>query len=265
MRNTIKYYLLIATLISLLTTACSTPKSEPTETVDPPAQTGNPAAEGFNAADSDPQAIELADQVMAAMGGRAAWDNTRYISWTFFGKRDLLWDKQTGDVAITIPERGLRLLTNIHTGEGLAWGNESPITEPDSLTQLMKQAKSIWINDAYWLVMPYKLKDSGVTLTYKGEGKTETEQPAHILNLIFEGVGVTPDNRYEVYVDTNTHLVTQWAFYRNAADTVPGFITPWADYQQYGDIMLSGDRGQARLNNIRVTAALSPDPFAVLH
>ena len=37
-----------------------------------PAHAGdNPSAPGFNAAGSDPKAIALADEVMAAMGGRA--------------------------------------------------------------------------------------------------------------------------------------------------------------------------------------------------
>ena len=40
----------------------------------------NPPAQGFNATDSDPQAIALADAAMAAMGGRANWDATRYIT-----------------------------------------------------------------------------------------------------------------------------------------------------------------------------------------
>lgn len=53
----------------------------------------NPPAEGFNEANSDPYAITLADEVMEAMGGRKAWDNTRIIQWTFFGSRTLTWDK----------------------------------------------------------------------------------------------------------------------------------------------------------------------------
>lgn len=46
--------------------------------------------------------------------------------------------------------------------------------------------------------MPYKLKDSGVTLKYKGEGQTEEGEPAQVLVLTFKDVGVTPQNKYEV-------------------------------------------------------------------
>ena len=53
----------------------------------------NPAAEGFNQTNSDAQAIAIADEVMLAMGGREAWDNTRYLCWKFFGRDELIWDK----------------------------------------------------------------------------------------------------------------------------------------------------------------------------
>jgi hypothetical protein len=44
----------------------------------------NPAAEGFNESGSDAKAMAIADEVMQAMGGRKAWDKTRYLSWKFF-------------------------------------------------------------------------------------------------------------------------------------------------------------------------------------
>ena len=36
---------------------------------------------------SDPKAIEIANKVMAAMGGEKAWNDTRHITWNFFGVR----------------------------------------------------------------------------------------------------------------------------------------------------------------------------------
>ena len=53
---------------------------------DTPAATNiesNPPAEGFDAENSDAKAIAIADEVMEAMGGRAAYDSTRYLSWNF--------------------------------------------------------------------------------------------------------------------------------------------------------------------------------------
>jgi len=208
--------------------------------------------EGFNMAGSDPKAVQLADSVMAAQGGRESWDNTRYIAWNFFGNRKLLWDKASGNVRVEHLKDDMKVLVNINTGEGKVYKDGAEVTQPDSVAKYLQQGKEAWINDSYWLVMPYKLKDSGVTLKYLGEDTTQAGQQAEVLQLTFEKVGVTPENRYKVYIDKGTHLVSQWAYFKNANDTAPAFVMPWQDYQTYGNLKLSGDRGQAKITDIKV-------------
>ena len=197
----------------------------------------NPPMEGFDLESSDPMAMEIADRVMAAMGGRTAWDNTRYLSWSFFGE-DQLWDKWTG--RFRWQNDSMIVLMNINDMTGTAFVHGEEVTPAD---EILQGAYRDWINSGYWLMMPYKLKDSGVRLGYAGEGTMEDGTAAHILTLTFSNVGLTPDNRYEVYVDRGSMLVGQWSFYRDAADQEPGFTLPWENWQQYGDIMLSDSRG----------------------
>ncbi|GAB3541010.1 hypothetical protein GCM10027443_39700 [Pontibacter brevis] len=227
----------------------------------PAGQEENPPMEGFNMAASDPKAVQIADSVMAAQGGRKNWDDTRYISWNFFGNRKLLWDKQTGNVRVEHVKDDTKILVNINTGEGRVYKDGAEVTQPDSLAKYLQKGKEAWINDSYWLVMPYKLKDSGVTLKHLGEETTQEGQPADVLQLTYENVGVTPENKYKVYVDKNTHLVTQWAFFRNANDSEPAFVMPWKDYQSYGQIKLSGDRGQAKITDIKVLEEVPESAF----
>jgi len=104
--------------------------------------------------------------------------------------------------------------------------------------------------------MPYKLKDSGVTLKYLGEGKTQDGSPADKLELTFNSVGVTPQNKYVVYVGTLNKLVLQWDFYTKATDEEPRFSTPWKGWKDYGGIMLCGERGQYELTDILVSDKL---------
>lgn len=212
----------------------------------------NPAAEGFDLEGSDSQAIAIADKVMEAMGGRAAWDSTRVIQWTFFGNRVLVWDKETGNVRIDVPKNNMTYRVNIFSGKGDVYKEGEVMTEPDSLTKYLARAKSIWINDSYWIVMPFKLKDSGVTLTYMGEDTTQTGKGAHVLEMRFKDVGDTPQNKYRVWVDKASNLVSQWSYYPNAEDEEPRFVTPWADYQQYGKILLSSSRGERGMGGISV-------------
>ncbi len=44
----------------------------------------------------DPEAVELAERVLEAMGGEEAWAATRFIRFDFFGFRLHHWDRHTG-------------------------------------------------------------------------------------------------------------------------------------------------------------------------
>ncbi|MEQ9305278.1 MAG: hypothetical protein RJQ14_15320 [Marinoscillum sp.] len=221
----------------------------------------NPPAEGFNVEESSPIAVLMADQVMNAMGGREAWDKTNVIYWNFFGARTLLWDKENHKVRIDIPKDEMILSLNMNDMSGKVWKSGEPMTNIDSLTKYLERAKRIWINDSYWLVMPFKLKDSGVTLSYVAEDTTQTGIRCDVLRLTFEGVGVTPQNAYDVWVDIDEKQIKQWAYYSEANQSEPNFVLPWTDYQQYGDIKLSGERGERDLTDIAVLKKVPKGAF----
>ena len=225
--------LLILLLAGLLTSACTDRPKTLAEL--------KPAANGFDSINSDPAAIQLADSIMSAIGGRENWDKARFISWNFFGRRDLVWDKYTGRVRIESPKDSTMYLVNINTGEGRAKIHGTEITEPDSLRKLMTKAKGIWINDSYWLVMPFKLKDSGVTLKYLGEDSLQNEL-YNILELRFKEVGMTPNNKYRLYVGIRDKMIKHWAYFDDAKSDTANFIRPWDNYKNYTGIMLSADR-----------------------
>ena len=236
---------------------CETPTTTNTATTE-----ANPAADGFRAELSDPEAIALADTVMAQMGGRKAWDDTRYLRWTFFGRRTLLWDKQEERVRIDVPGDSTVFLLDLETKTGKALVNGTEVTDEAKLDTLMDQAESIWINDSYWLVMPYKLKDSGVALEYIGQDTTADGTMADVLQLTFEGVGNTPQNKYLVYVDREERLITQWAYFPTADAEAPAIVTPWKGYRPYDGILLSGDRGRGQLTDIAVYAEVPEEAFS---
>lgn len=222
----------------------------------------NPSSPGFNEKGSDSMAIKIADEVMEAMGGRRNWDNTRFLTWTFFGRRNHAWDKWTGDVRIESMADSTIYLLNINSMKGRVSQKGTEVDNPDTLAFLLKRAKSIWINDSYWLIMPFKLKDNGVTLKYLGEGKTEKGILTDILELTFKEVGDTPDNKYQVFVDKDLRLVTQWSYFRSAGNEKPDFTNPWEDYQKYGKLLLSGSRGSRFLTPITAPKNLPLEKFS---
>ncbi len=227
-----KKYTLFALLFGLFA-ACSTGVK--------PVQ--NPAAAGFNAAGSDAKAIAIADEVMLAMGGRQAWDDTHYISWNFFNRRKLLWDKQAGICRIEWTNKPQKITVNLNNGTGKVVLGGVEQTHPDTLAKYLDIGKKVWINDSYWLVMPFKLKDSGVTLKYLGNANTDTGEAADLLQMTFAGVGVTPDNKYHVWVDKKTRLVTQWTYFEKFSDEKAALTNAWSGYKRCGKILLSSERG----------------------
>ncbi|MDA0193480.1 MAG: hypothetical protein O2887_02060 [Bacteroidetes bacterium] len=223
----------------------STKGSEDTEIVE------NLPAEGFDVANSSPEAIKIADDVMNAMGGRKNWDNLRGISWNFFGNRKLFWDKWTGDVRIKYLKEDREAIININTDQGRVMLKGEEITQPDSLNKYLRQAKGAWINDSYWLCMPFKLKDSGVTLQFIDSDTTQDGREAYLLSLRFKDVGFTPENYYEIWVDAETKLISQWAYYKQETQDDPNFIMPWREYKDFNGVMLSGNRGEREITEIQ--------------
>ena len=254
MKNIQLHFILFCILIFAI--SCSSNKVTSTEV--------NPPAPGFDLAQSDASAIKIADEVMIAMGGRKAYDETKYLFWNFFGSRTLLWNKHKGDVRIESQKDDFTVVMNIHSMKGKVKMNGSELTHPDSLTKYLQKGKDIWINDSYWLVMPFKLKDSGVTLKHSGEEMADNGEMADVLELSFKGVGKTPDNKYLVYVDRQTKLVNKWTFYPKATDKEPRFSTPWDNYKTFGKIKLSGGRGTYQLTDIKVLEEVEEGVFEKL-
>lgn len=247
-------HLLYFTLLLLLFNCQNETETSEVEMVE------NPAIEGFNAQRSDERAIEIADDVMEAMGGRQKWEDTRYLTWNFFGNRTHFWDKHTGDVQIELPKDNTTIFFNLsdkNVGNVIRNGE---VMAADSIQYYVEQGRKMWNNDAYWLIMPFKLKDNGVTLNYKGSDTTLQGETAKVLQLTFDDVGDTPQNKYLVYVTPDDKLVKQWDYYRTATDSLPAFALPWTDYQKYGGILLSGNRGERELTDIAVFEKL-PDGF----
>ena len=219
-----------------------------------------PAAVGFNQAGSDARAVALADRAMREMGGYDAWSRTRYLAWSFFGGQYQVWDKQTGD--FHWEKDSLVANYNLLAKTGRVFSRGRDISATPAGQQLLGKLNGIWINNSYWLLMPFKLKDSGVTLGYQGPGQLMTGTPAEVLRLTFANVGDTPQNRYEVLVSPTTGLVEEWAYFANAADAQPAFRRRWADYARHGQVLLAADRSSAakpaRLDNIAAPATLPP-------
>lgn len=212
-------------------------------------------------ATGDAKAIALAKRVLDDNGGKASWDKIHYISFDYFGRRYWFWDKFNNLYRIESPSRSLRAAGNIDGSEIHLWLRGELVTDTDTLAKYKDFANKVWINDTYWLIFPFKLLDPGVKLKYLGDCMADSVTNTTCIELTFEKVGVTPQNKYIAYIDTLNLEVIKWDFYESATDSLPAIENPWTDYRQYGNIKLSGGRGDDSLRQIAVHDKLPEELF----
>ena len=220
-------------------------------------------------------AEQIADRVLDAMGGRKAWDDTRFLHFTFAGRRGHWWDRYTGRHRVegkTKEGQAYVVLENVQTKEGAAY-LDGQKQEGAKAAELLDLAYGTWVNDTYWLLMPYKLRDPGVRLSLDGE-ETIDGTTYDKLALSFERVGLTPGDRYWAYVNRKTGLMDRWAFHlEDMKPEDPPSPWAWQGWQKYGGILLAphrvqvgGDRklelGEISIAPIADGAFESPAPVA---
>lgn len=229
------------------------------------------------AAESDARAVKVAEDVMKALGGKEAWDKTRYVRFDFGFEREgklvtraHTWDKWTGRYRLEGQDQQGQpfvVLMNVNTRDGQAWVNGQR-QSGDAEKKLVERAYGTWINDTYWLLMPYKLRDPGVTLAYDGEAKEGNATYDKIL-LTFDNVGLTPKDKYWVWVNRDTRLVDRWDFVLKGED-VPPTTFRWTDWKTVGQVKLAGERVNPKDNRKLVfpvleTPATLPDSVFTSH
>ena len=199
---------------------------------------------GEEPADS-PKAMALGEAIVKASGGEQ-WPAVKTLRFTFQveqpGKAEpLVTAKHVWDVA--------------GNKDTVTWGGKT-VTVDLSAANTEGDAKAAfarWTNDSYWLLAPLKLRDKGVHLTYGGEKTMPDGQSCEMLNVAFDKVGMTNNDRYTWFVDPKTHMPVEWDYMPAPDKKVHG---TWKDYQETGGLKLSTDHdfGDKRIRFLDVQA-----------
>ncbi len=202
------------------------------------------------AASAKDEPTDMAHKVMKAMGGKDKFDADRFLTFTFVvekdGKQlasyDHAWDRYTGRYRLDGTKDGkpLRVVFNVNDRQGRAWLDGTEL-EGDKAKPYLDMAYERFINDTYWLLMPWKWLDPGVTLHDEGEKILDGEE-YDVVSLSFGNVGLTPKDRYWAYVSDKDGLMKRWEFVLQKEDGAPGTGEPtmftWEDWHDAGDGLL---------------------------
>lgn len=207
-------------------------------------QTESIGKEEFDLANSDPAAVELADSIMVAMGGKSNWDKSLYLSWNQSGGRKVKWDRKSNRVRLEDLNDSIIYLLDLDepiNDRVSVKGRE--ILNDDSLEVLLIRGRSTWVKDSYSLLMPFLLKDRGATLVYEGEMKTKAGELCNVIRVTFTNAREKTNDMYLIFAGLKDNLVKQWMLIDiQSSDTV--FIHPWDHYRRYKDILLSVGRSE---------------------
>lgn len=255
---------LVVLLVSLLATACTGAGTDASSGEESATGTTSEAATAasLEAALDDPDVVPVYRAMMERLAPDGGWDRTRYLRFDWIVRREdgelvraHSWDRWDGRYRLEAPAgdgRRLVALFNVdHPTEGeRIWLDGEPVEDGARSDSLATRAHAIFVNDSYWLVMPFKWADPGVTTSYVGRMETWGKE-YDVVELTFQEVGLTPQNKYRGFVDPETGVMELWQHFRQATDAEPAFTMAWTDWQDHGPIWLSSRResreGDARI------------------
>ena len=209
------------------------------------------------AQERDAKAVEVTQAMMEKMGGQDAWNATRYIRFEFNVSsegqpargRTHLWDKWEGRYRVeSNTEDGKQqvVLFNTNSQEGSAYVDGEAI-EGDAAADALKGGYRSFINDTYWLAMPWKWMDPGVGLKYIGT-KEHEGGTCDVVELTFNNVGLTPGDTYHGFVSQETGMMVYWE-YTLQSDSKGAW--KW-EYSDHDGLMLASDHTNAEGRRIHM-------------
>lgn len=225
----------------------------------------------------DEKADSIGRELIAALGGQAAWEKARQFRFDFVVEREgktvasfsHAWDRYTGDYRLNGTDKTgapFSVYFNVNTKQGKALVNGKP-AEGEARDALLKNAYGRFINDTYWLLAPWKIFDPGVHLAYDGEKPCPDGGVCDVLKLSFEEVGLTPKDIYWFWITREGRQMVQWQYVLNGAQEEPTTAL-WKNWQKFSGVSLStqkslvGKPAVIRFDNVSVSSSRDDSLFA---
>jgi hypothetical protein len=229
---------------------------------------------------ADAKAAAVAAQMDNAMGGMKAWESAPYVRFDFVVVKDgkeaarfrHWWDKRRGMDRVEGPDdkgRMVAAIVNLHDKTGKSFTAGLPDRDTSDVAAQVQNGYERWVNDSYWLMMPFKVRDPGTNLKYSDLKKGTGGVAWDVLELTFDqGVGLTPGDHYWLYVNTKTHLMDKWDFLLQSMDPKgPPSHATWEEWTKVGPVKLSamhhfqGKPAFLRFENLALPQTMDPSIF----
>ena len=160
----------------------------------------------------------LANKVLKAVQNDA-YKNTRFLEWSFGGKRFFKWDKKNNIVDVSWDTIRVNLHTrNLEKSSVFLNKKEQEVAN----AALVKKAWDVFNNDSFWLVAPHKLFEKGIIRSIqKVDGK-------EALLVKYTKGGSTPGDSYLWILDT-TYVPKSYKMFVPSMK-IEGALATWDDW-----------------------------------
>lgn len=228
--------------------------------------------------EADPKAAAVAKQLTDAMGGLETWQRIPYFRFDFVVVKDgkevarfrHWWDKKNGRDRVEGPDdkgRTVTAIVSLRDRTGKSFTDGLLDTDSTNIANIVQMGYERWVNDTYWVTMPFKLRDPGTHLTYDRTARGANGAEYDVLSLTFgKTVGLTPNDHYWLYVNRKTHLIDKWEYVLTGQKPPPQVAT-WDAWTSIGPVRLSLERHfqgkpvMLRFENVATPATMDESVF----
>lgn len=157
-------------------------------------------------------AEDLADEMLEALN-KPGFDSIKHISFTYVGLHSYAWDRENNNVTVSWGENEIFLDLN------------QPV---ENYTVLQYKAYQYFINDTFWLIAPFKVRDDGVVRL-----SVPLEDGRGLL-ITYTSGGLTPGDSY-LWVLDEKGFPTSWKLWTSNVP-IGGLEFTWENWQETGGV-----------------------------
>lgn len=229
-------------------------------------------------ADVDRESEPVVRALTDAMGGLKVWESLPCFRFDFVSVRDgkevsryrHWWDKRNGRCRMEGPDgkgRNVTAVFGLADKKGVAFVDGIGESDSTRVAEIIEYGYERWVNDTYWVMMPFKLRDPGVKIRYSRPERT-LQATYDVLEVTFvPGTGLTSDDHYWLYVNRATHLIDRWEYVLTGQKPPPGGSS-WEAWTNVGTVKLSlqrrfpGKPAMLRFENVATPQAFDESVFS---
>lgn len=161
------------------------------------------------------EAEQLADEMLSALNNQA-FDSLNMIKFTYPGEHSYEWNREDNKVRVRWDENDIFLDLN---------------QSPEDFSVLEYQAYEYFLNDSFWLIAPFKVRDEGVI-----RSTVDVEDGRGLLVTYTTG-GVTPGDSYLWIIDERG-FPKAWKLWTSNVP-IGGLRTSWGGWVERGGAWFS--------------------------